>query len=168
VIEIRRAEPGDEVALCTIRRSAILELTAETMSPSQALLWANGAAPDRVAQAIARHAVWVAIETVQVGWVEVDEDRVAGLYVAPHSAGRGIGLLLLRHAEAAILDGGYTAAWLETSPNALNFYLRSGYGLRATNGDSGAPLLCKRFSEPNSNCAPHGATPRLPPRPDSR
>ena len=151
MIDIRRAVPGDEIALRAIRRSAILELTVATMSRSQAAQWANDAAPDRVARAITLHAVWVAVETVPIGWVEVDGDRVAGLYVVPHVAGRGIGSCLLRHAEAAILDGGHAAAWLETSSNALNFYLRRGYSLRATNTVAGATLLRKCLSERGPN-----------------
>ncbi len=57
MIEIRRADPSDHVALSAIRRSAILELAVAAMSPSQAEQWANQAAADRVTRAILRHAV---------------------------------------------------------------------------------------------------------------
>ncbi len=73
MIEIRRADPSDCVALSAIRRSAILELAVTAMSPSLAEQWANQAAGDRVTRAILHHAVWVAVQGVPTGWVEVDE-----------------------------------------------------------------------------------------------
>src|SRR5204863_6407019 len=108
-------------------RSAILELSAAAMSPSQAEQWANQATADRVTRAIQHHVVWVAVQDVPIGWVEVDEDRVAALYVAPHCAGRGVGSRLLLCAEAEIRDGGHVVGRLEASSNAATFYLHRGY-----------------------------------------
>ena len=156
MIEIRRADPSDHVALSAIRRSAILELPVAAMSPSQAEQWANQAAADRVTRAIQHHAVWVAVEEVPIGWVEVDEDRVAALYVAPHCSGRGVGSRLLLRAEVAIRDGGYAAARLETFPNTATFYLHRGYLLSGARTADGALLLSKRLSE-------HGHNPPLQP-----
>jgi hypothetical protein len=62
-----------------------------------------------------------------IGWVEVDRDRVAGLYVSPSCSRRGVGSVLLALAETSILSSGYMTARLESSQNALNFYLRRGY-----------------------------------------
>jgi GNAT superfamily N-acetyltransferase len=151
VIEIRRASASDHPALSAIRRSAILELAVAAMSASQAEQWANRAAADRVAHAILHHAVWVAVQDVPIGWVEVDEDRVAALYVAPHCAGRGVGSRLLLRAEAAIRDGGHAAARLEASPNAATFYLHRGYLPSEARTADGAMPLSKRLSrhEPN-------------------
>ena len=156
MIEIRRAYPSDHVALSAIRRSAILELSVAAMSPSQAEQWANQAAADRVTRAIQHHAVWVAVQGVPIGWVEVDEDRVAALYVAPHCSGRGVGSRLLLRAEAAIRDGGYYVARLETSPNAATFYLHRGYLPSEARTADGALPLSKRLSE-------HGSKPPLQP-----
>jgi GNAT superfamily N-acetyltransferase len=153
VIEIRRAYPSDHVALSAIRRSAILGLPVAAMSPSQAEQWVNQAAADRITRAIVHHAVWVAVQGVPIGWVEVDEDRVAALYVAPHCSGRGVGSRLLLRAEAAIRDGGYAAARLETYSNAATFYLHRGYlPIEARTAD-GALLLSKCLSEHEPNPA---------------
>ncbi len=154
MIEIRRADPSDHVALSAIRRRAILELAVPAMSPSQAEQWANQAAADRVTRAILHHAVWVAVQEVPIGWVEVDEDRVAALYVAPHCSGRGVGSRLLLHAEAAIRDAGNAAARLETSANAATFYLHRGY-LPSEAADGALPMS-KHLSE-------HGPNPPLQP-----
>jgi GNAT superfamily N-acetyltransferase len=124
---IRRAEAADERVLATIRRQAILALAVPAMSREDAERWAMSAAADRVARAIRDHDVWVAVEEVAIGWVEVDRDRVAALYVSPSGSRRGVGSALLARAETSIRSSGHATARLEASQNALTFYLRRGY-----------------------------------------
>jgi GNAT superfamily N-acetyltransferase len=69
----------------------------------------------------------VAVEAAAIGWVELDRDRVAALYVAPSCARHGVGSALLARAETSIRSSGYATARLESSQNALAFYLRRGY-----------------------------------------
>ena len=126
-MQIRRAEATDEETLAHIRRSAILTLAVPAMSMEQAETWAARAAADRIARAIRDHDVWVAMEEAAIGWVEVDRDRVAALYVSPPCSRRGIGSALLARAENSIQSSGYAIARLESSQNALDFYLRRGY-----------------------------------------
>lgn len=126
-MDIRQAHATDDEALALIRRAAILTLAGATLTLDQATRWAASAAADRCARAIREHAVWVAVEDAVLGWVEVDGNHIAALYVAPHAARRGIGTALLAHAETAIRNGGYALARLGASPNALGWYLRRGY-----------------------------------------
>jgi putative acetyltransferase len=126
-MQIRRADASDEEALAHIRRSAILTLAIPGMSMEQAETWALHTAADRIARAIWDHVVWVAVEGAALGWVEVDRDRVAALYVSPSRSRRGVGSALLARAETSILRSGYATARLESSQNALAFYLRRGY-----------------------------------------
>src|SRR5262245_50623322 len=134
-MQMRRAEAADEEALANIRSQAILMLAAPALSMEQAEVWANRAAADRVARAIRDHDVWVAVEGIAIGWVEVDRDRVAALYVSPSCTRRGVGSALLAQAEASIQNSGYATARLESSPNALAFYLQRGY-LRCSSPDT--------------------------------
>ena len=127
LMQIRRAEAGDWEALGRIRRSAILALAVPAMSIEQAEKWATRAAADRIVRAIRDHDVWVAVDAAASGWVEVDRDRVAALYVLPSCARQGVGSVLLARAETFIRNSGYTIARLESSENALEFYLRRGY-----------------------------------------
>jgi GNAT superfamily N-acetyltransferase len=127
LMQIRRAEATDEEALARIRRSAILGLAVPALSMEQARHWAMRPAPDRTARAIRDHDVWVAVDGGALGWVEVDRDRVAALYVSTPCARHGVGSLLLARAEASIGNAGHAMARLESSPNALDFYLRRGY-----------------------------------------
>ena len=126
-MQIRRAEFADDKALARIRRSAILALAVPAMSREQAEHWATRPATDRVLRAIRDHEVWVAVDGVAIGWVEVDRDRVAALYVSPACSRRGVGSTLLARAEAMIKSSGHARAHLESSQNALDFYLRRGY-----------------------------------------
>jgi predicted acetyltransferase/predicted N-acetyltransferase YhbS len=134
-MQIRRAETADEEALASIRRRAILALAVPAMSREAAERWATRGAADRVARAMREHDVWVAVEGAAIGWVEVDRDRVAALYVSPSCARRGVGSALLTFAETSIRSSGYTTARLESSQNALDYYLRRGY-LRCGPADS--------------------------------
>ena len=126
-MRIRRAEAADEEALAQIRRSAILALAVPAISMAQAEQWATQAAVDRIARAIRNHEVWVAVEEVAIGWVEVDRERIAALYVSPSCSCRGVGSALLAHAETSIRRSGYATAHLEASQNALDFYLHRSY-----------------------------------------
>ncbi len=126
-MQIRRAEAADEEALASIRRSAILALAVPAISMEQAEQWATRAAADRIARATREHDVWVAVEGAAIGWVEIDRDRVAALYVAPSETRRGVGSVLLARAKTSIRSSGYATARLESSQNALDFYLRRGY-----------------------------------------
>jgi len=142
-MQIRRVEVADEQALAEIRRNAILALAVPAMSTEQAQQWATRAATDRVARAIRDHDVWIAVDGAALGWVEVDRDRVAALYVSPSCARRGVGSALLAHAETSIQSSGYAIARLESSQNALDFYLRRGYVRRGPPHSDGAYPLSK-------------------------
>ena len=142
-MQIRRVEAADEQALAEIRRNAILALAVPAMSTEQAQQWATRAATDRVARAIREHDVWIAVDGTALGWVEVDRDRVAALYVSPPCSRRGIGSALLARAEHSIQSSGYAMARLESSQNALDFYLRRGYVRRGPPHSDGAYPLSK-------------------------
>jgi GNAT superfamily N-acetyltransferase len=142
-MQIRRAEAADEEALAYIRRSAILALAVPAITLEQAEQWATQVAPDRIAGAIREHDVWVTVEEVAIGWVEVDRDRIAALYVAPSCCRRGVGSGLLARAETSIRGSGYATARLESSQNAFNFYLRRGYRRCGSPDSDGACPLSK-------------------------
>ncbi len=129
-MQIRRANPTDAEALATIRRRAIRALAVPSISPEEAEKWARQVAANRFTRAIQDHEVWVAVEAQVIGWIEIDHNCIAGLYVAPSSARTGIGSQLLAHAESSLQTSGCTAVYLDASQNALDFYLRRGY-LRA-------------------------------------
>jgi putative acetyltransferase len=144
-MQIRCAEAVDEEALASLRRSAILTLAVPVLSIEQAEKWVTQAAADRIARAIREHDVWVAVEETAIGWIEVDRDRVAALYVSPSCSCRGVGSALLALAETYICSSGYLTARLDASPNALDFYLRRGYHQCGLPDSDGAYPLSKEL-----------------------
>jgi GNAT superfamily N-acetyltransferase len=145
-MRLRRAEAADEEALASIRRSAILALAVQVISMEQAEKWAARAAADRIVRAIREHDVWVAVAEAASGWVEVDRDRVAALYVSPSCSRRGVGSVLLALAETYIRSSGYATARLESSQNALDFYLHRGYPRCGPPDSDGACPLSKELA----------------------
>ena len=126
-MQIRRANPTDAEALAAIRRRAIRALAVPSISPEEAEKWARQIAAGRITRAISDHEVWVADEADAIGWIEVDRNCIAALYVSPAHARTGIGSALLAHAESCLRSSGCTAVYLDASQNALDFYLRRGY-----------------------------------------
>jgi GNAT superfamily N-acetyltransferase len=155
-MQIQCAEAADEEALAHIRRRAILALAVPAMSIEQAETWATQAAADRIARAIRDHDVWVAVEGVVIGWVEVDRDRIAALYVTPSETRRGVGSALLARAETSIRSSGYATARLESSQNARDFYLHRGYRRCGPPSSDGACPLSKDLAAvgPNQGMEP--------------
>jgi GNAT superfamily N-acetyltransferase len=142
-MQIRCAQTTDEEALAGIRRSAILVLAVPAISMEQAEKWAARTTADRIARAIQEHDVWVAVEGVILGWIEVDRDRVAALYVSPTCSCRGLGSALLALAEIYIGRAGFTTARIESSQNALDFYIHRGYLQCGSPDSDGAYRLSK-------------------------
>jgi GNAT superfamily N-acetyltransferase len=147
-VRIRRGELADGETLASIRRRAILALAVPAMSREQAEKWATRAPADRIARAISDHEVWVAVHRVAIGWVEVDRDRVAALYVSPPHSRRGVGSALLARAETSIRSSGYATVHLESSENALDFYLRRGFRRCGPPDADGAWPLRKGLAAP--------------------
>jgi putative acetyltransferase len=159
-MQIRRAEATDEKALATLRRCAILTLAVPVLSREEVEKWAMQVAPDRITRAIREHDVWVAEEEgamcyapipmanarIAIGWIEVDRERVAALYVAPSCSCRGVGSALLALAETYIRSSGYLTAHLDASQNALDFYLRRGYVRCGPPNSDGAYPLAKELT----------------------
>lgn len=127
-MNIRRAISSDEAVLAKIRREAILAIAVSAMSQEAVVSWATQVASDRFTRAIQEHDTWVAEqEGNAIGWVEVNRDRLASLYVSPSFASRGVGSNLLACAERLVHTAGYKVVRLEASPNALSFYVKRGY-----------------------------------------
>ena len=146
-MHIRRAIADDEHDIADVRRRAILTLATTAMSQEQATSWVIGVRSNRFAKAIRDHDVWVAVDDIVVGWVEVDHDRIVALYVSPAHVTEGIGSALLKHAETHIYSIGYTTVLLDASPNALRFYLHRGYVRNGNLDDKGAYPLFKTLSK---------------------
>jgi len=98
----RRAMHEDASRLHDIRRRSILELAPPTMSKAAAQAWAALLTPVGMEQKLRELEVWVAeVDGGVLGWGAIRGDVLEGLYVAPESAGQGVGARIARHARRA-------------------------------------------------------------------
>lgn len=136
---IRLAEPSDVMRLHDIRRAAICRLSLTHLSESEAAAWAGRGGVARVAQAVANDRVWVAtLGPAVVGWLDQAANSIEGLYVSPSSARQRVGTALVLFAENRIAQDGHRAVVLESSRNAVGFYLRRGFTATGDRRASGA------------------------------
>ena len=141
-LALRLAIQSEAPVLAAIRRGAILTLATPKYGSERARDWADSSGDERVLRAIKKNEVWVAERNnAVVGWVEIDRDRVEGIYVRPDVSGSGIGSALLLHAEGQIQSAGHCAVALDASWNAERFYLRRGYQAQGESTARGCPML---------------------------
>ena len=127
-LHLRLADHSDVTNLYDIRQAAIRQLSLTHLSESEAAAWAERGGIPRVEKAIAKDEVWVATLGLQlVGWLHRAANSIEGLYVSPPAARQGVGTALVRLAQSHIAQTAHSLVVLESSLNAVGFYLRLGY-----------------------------------------
>jgi putative acetyltransferase len=127
-LHFRLADPSDVTSLYDIRQAAIRQLSLTHLSECEAMAWAERGGIARVERAIAKDEVWVATLGLQlVGWIHRAANSIEGLYVSPAAARQGVGTALVTVAESHIAQTVHPLVVLQSSLNAVGFYLRLGY-----------------------------------------
>jgi len=146
-LHFRLADPADVTAHFDIRQAAIRRLSLTHLSEPEAAAWAESVGIPRVEPAIAKDVVWVAALGPQVvGWLHRAANSIEGLYVSPTAARQGVGTALIRLAESHIAQSGHHIVVLESSLNAVGFYLRLGYAPAGAQRSFGAIAMCKQVA----------------------
>ena len=145
-LHFRLADPSDVTSLYDIRQAAIRQLSLTHLSECEAAAWAERGGIPRVEQAIAKDEVWVArLGPQPVGWLHRAANSIEGLYVSPPVARQGVGTALVMLAESRIAQRGHPLVVLESSLNAVRFYLRLGYAPAGTQCSSAAVAMSKHL-----------------------
>jgi putative acetyltransferase len=143
-LQFRPANRSDVTNLHLIRVAAIRQLSVTHLSPRDADDWAGRGGVPRVERAIANDEVWVALlDSAVVGWIHRSDNSIEGLYVSPQAARQGVGTALVRLAEGRIVQTGEQLVVLESSLNAVGFYVRLGYAPSGDPSPSGAVPMRK-------------------------
>ena len=146
-LHFRLADPSDVASLYDIRQAAIRQLSLTHLSECEAAAWAERGGIPRVEQAIAKDEVWVATLGRQVvGWLHRSANSIEGLYVSPPAARQGVGTALVRLAEKHIAQRGHALVVLESSLNAMGFYLRLGYAPAGIQCSSAVVAMSKHLA----------------------
>lgn len=142
---IRPAAPSDVTHLHDLRREAIYRLSLTHLSESEAAEWACRGGIPRVVQALVNDRVWVAARgPTVVGWLHRATNCIKGLYVAPSFARQRVGTALVLFAEGRMAQAGHPRVVLESSVNAVGFYLRLGFAATGARRASGAVPMSKQ------------------------
>jgi ribosomal protein S18 acetylase RimI-like enzyme len=146
-LQFRPADRSDVTTLHDIRVAAIRHLSLTHLSQREADDWAGRGGIPRVERAITNDEVWVALlDPEVVGWIHRSVNSIAGLYVSPRAARQGVGTALVRLAESRIAQTGEKLIVLESSFNAVGFYVRLGYAPTGSQSSSGAVPMCKHHA----------------------
>ena len=127
---LRRADPADAPSICRMHVASIRAHCAGRYTPAQIEAWAGPKRPEWYTRAMAAGEVMFVAESVGriVGFAALDGGEVKAVYVAPGWTGRGVGSTLLAAVEADAVAGNVFEVHLESSLNAVDFYLARGYG----------------------------------------
>ncbi|HDR9482265.1 TPA: GNAT family N-acetyltransferase [Burkholderia aenigmatica] len=124
---IRAAVAKDVGDIYAVHRDSVVNLCAGHYTQQQIEGWLDGRDPSMYLAAVADGAIWVADDGGICGFVETAGEEVTKLFVRGHSAGGGVGAMLLAHAVSKIANGGHARAYLEATTNARPFYERHGF-----------------------------------------
>jgi ribosomal protein S18 acetylase RimI-like enzyme len=140
-IVLRNARASDVAALTSILMQTYHATWAPMLRPEAAAAFASG---ERTQAYVQAHWPEFTVATrggqddAVVGMVHAQGDFIDALHVAPSQQRRGIGVLLLAHAEAHMRAQGHRVARLETdtfNTQSRAFYARQGYAEVATYPD---------------------------------
>ena len=159
MIELRRATDADAPAIATLHLSA-RAAAGDAFPP--AVHADEEYLPHLLADVLPASEVWIALaQDEPAGFLVLDGELLADLYVAPAAQGTGLGSALLDHAKRRRPDG--LTLWVFASNRpARAFYERRGFAvIGGTEGDNeeGAPdLLLRWLPEDGSAGRPSSTT----------
>ena len=126
---LRRAERADAPSICGMHVASIRAYCAGRYTPTQIEAWAGPKRPEWYTRAMAAGEVMFVAESAGqiVGFAALDGAQVKAVYVAPGWTGRGVGSALLAAVETHAAAADVFELHLESSLNAVDFYLARGY-----------------------------------------
>ena len=132
---ICNATVSDAAALWAVRRAAIQGISTEHYSKAQLNAWRDERTVHSYVPPIREKVLLVAeFQGKVIGYAQLDPKLhvVQALYVHPQYSGNGIGIALLQDLESQAQSLGILELHLESSLNAVGFYVKAGYRQKAT------------------------------------
>ncbi|MDB5373682.1 MAG: Acetyltransferase family protein [Belnapia sp.] len=129
-----------------------IRLAVRENAMTAADLAANGVTPAAVAAMLATTAAgWIADADAGFAIADAEDGSLFALFIRPACEGRGLGLALLRQAEAWLASQGWREAWLLTGADpalrAQRFYRAAGWRV-AGGAPSGEQRFTRALSRP--------------------
>ena len=139
-VTIRKASSDDLGIIHDIRRDAILGIS-DDFGVIERQAWADRRSPEFFAERVAAGDVVLAVSgSSGLGWGSSSGDYVSGVYIRSSSGRTGVGRAIMSRLESDIVKRGHECATLDSSPNAVGFYVKLGYTAVGPPGDDGVPM----------------------------
>ncbi|MFO1034085.1 MAG: GNAT family N-acetyltransferase [Hyphomicrobiales bacterium] len=158
-LSVRPANPSDFPGLRDLHAAAIMAAASYTDDEKRS--WATGLSAE--AYGVAQQEgesfqVAVLPDGELCGFCSVKDATIVGLYIHPNHQDHGIGSALLKSGEAMIRANGHSTGELESSLNAVPFYLAKGWEVvrnayRSTRGGKELRVLLMRKTLSGTNTA---------------
>lgn len=128
---IRRARPEDVFDVHRVHTTAIRHGAAGYYDPDVAEVWVDAFNPESFPKNIERMEFYVA--ELRDGPIaaflafDLTTSEIDSVYVAPWGEGLGLGSFLMGFAEETARLAGLDSVWLDSSTNAVSFYVKHGW-----------------------------------------
>lgn len=148
-VTIRTASSDDLGIIHDIRRDAILGIS-DGLGVVERQAWADRRSPEFFAERVAAGDVVLAVSgSSGLGWGSSSGDYIGGVYIRSSSGRTGVGRTIMSRLEFAIAKRGHACATLDSSPNAVGFYVKLGYAPVGPPGSDGAVPMKKTLRVPD-------------------
>jgi hypothetical protein len=146
-VTIREASSDDLGIIHDIRRDAILGIS-DDVGVIERQAWADRRSPEFFAERIVAGDVLLAVSgSSGLGWGK--GDYISGVYIRSSSGRTGVGHAIMSRLESDIVKRGHECATLDSSPNAVVFYVKLGYTPAGPLNDDGAVPMRKALRVPD-------------------
>jgi len=150
-VTMRKASSADLGIIHDIRRDSILGIESDDFGVVERHAWADRRSPEFFARGVAAGEVVLAVSgSGGLGWGSSSGNYISGVYVRSSSGRTGVGRAIMSRLEADIVKRGHEYATLDSSPNAVGFYIKLGYALVGRPDDHGALPMRKALRVPGA------------------
>lgn len=148
-VTIRKASLYELDIIHDIRRDAILGIESDAFGAVERQAWADRRSPGFFAERVAASDVVLAVsESGELGWGSSSGDYISGVYIRSSSGRTGVGRAIMSRLESDIVKRGHDCAKLDSSRNAVEFYVKLGYAPVGPPDDGGTVPMRKALRVP--------------------
>lgn len=129
-MKIRKAKPEDARKISILRRKTLRKINSNKYPLKIIDILIRKNSGKEVKEKMRKSDLFCAIENEKIiGTIDLEDNKIGGLYIHPDFIGKGIGNGLLEYIENHARKKGIKKLMLYSTLNAENFYRKQGYKL---------------------------------------
>lgn len=130
-MKIRKATKEDARKISILRRKTLRKINSKSYPKKIVDILIQKNSGKDIKEKMQKRKMFCAIENEKIiGTIDLEGNKIGGLYVHPDFTGRGIGKKLLEYIENYTRKEGIKKLMLYSTLNAENFYKKYGYKLK--------------------------------------